>query len=123
MANEGNLKPFKKGYDKRRNLEGRPKDISDLRSLLMDIASKENNGQTVMEAIIVSIANQAMKGNLKAGQIIMDYLYGKPTQKTEIVGQIETNSNSIDLKKLTLDELRELERIATKINTDKGGDS
>jgi len=65
MANEQNLKPFKKGYDPRRNLKGVPKDAIAARKLfrkvgaeLLRIQEKQANGENVeyditrMEAMI-----------------------------------------------------------------------
>jgi phage FluMu protein gp41 len=55
--------------------------------------------------------------------MLLDYYYGKATQKTEIVGEIQTTNKPIDLKKLSLEELKELERIAERLDSDKGSDS
>ena len=40
MANNENLKPFKKGYDPRRNLRGVPSDTVKMRKLMRQIASE-----------------------------------------------------------------------------------
>lgn len=40
MANNQNLKPFKKGYDPRRNLRGTPKDAITARKLFRKIAAE-----------------------------------------------------------------------------------
>jgi len=40
MANNENLKPFKKGYDPRRNLRGVPTDAVKMRKLMREIASE-----------------------------------------------------------------------------------
>ncbi len=54
MANNENLKPFKKGYDPRRNLRGVPKEAIAARHLfrkvaaeLLTIREKAENGETV----------------------------------------------------------------------------
>lgn len=53
MANEENLKPFKKG-DKRINRKGRPKDFSALRELAQEIAHEPigDGNKTVVQAIM-----------------------------------------------------------------------
>lgn len=52
MANEQNLKPFKKG-DKRINRKGRPKDFAGVRALAQQIAHEDiSDGMTVTEAIL-----------------------------------------------------------------------
>ena len=55
--------------------------------------------------------------------MLLDYYYGKATQKTEIVGEITTQNKEVDLKKLSLEELKELERIANRLNEDSSSDS
>jgi hypothetical protein len=124
MANEENLKHFKKGYDPRRNMNGAPKkDLYDIKSLLHNILSQEKNGQYLIESMLITTANKALKGDLKAFQMILDYFVGKPTQKTEIIGSIETSKKEIDLSKLSVDELRELERIASRYAEDPSNNS
>jgi hypothetical protein len=123
MANEQNLKPFKKGHDERRNTTGKNKKSLDIKEILNNILSQEKNGVTLFEAILIKAANEAIKGDAKARQYITEYMFGKATQKTEIVGEITTQNKEIDLKKLSLDELKELERIANRLNEDPSSDS
>jgi hypothetical protein len=54
MANNGNLQPFKKGYDPRRNMRGVPKDAIEARKFfrkigaeLLTIKEKDANGEAV----------------------------------------------------------------------------
>lgn len=123
MANPESLKPFKKGEDSRRNLNGRPKKLPELKEIIADLLSKEKNGQSLIDGLMTVVVNKALKGDLKATQMLLDYYYGKATQRTEIVGEIETTNKPIDLKKLSLEELKELERIAERFESDKSSDS
>lgn len=123
MSGIDNLKPFKKGEDKRRNLEGRPKKLPPIKELIEKTLGEEKNGITGVDAIFKVLLSKAVKGDLKASQMLLDYYYGKATQKTEIVGEITTQNKEIDLKKLSLDELKELERIANRLNEDSSSDS
>jgi hypothetical protein len=123
MANEQNLKPFKKGKDERRNETGRPKKLPPIKELIEKTLGEEKNGISGVDAIFKVLLSKAVKGDLKASQMLLDYYYGKATQKTEIVGEIQTTNKPIDLKKLSLEELKELERIAERLDSDKGSDS
>ncbi len=123
MANPDSLKPFKKGYDARREGNGRPKKLPPIKELIEKTLGEEKNGITGVDAIFKVLLSKAVKGDLKASQMLLDYYYGKATQKTEIVGEIQTTNKPIDLKKLSLEELKELERIAERLDSDKGSDS
>jgi len=88
MANKNpklsNLKPFKKGDDERRNMKGAPKKLPELDILLADLLGEESaEGHTASELIIRVIRAKAMKGDLKAIEMILDRAYGRPQQKLE----------------------------------------
>jgi hypothetical protein len=86
MANEQNLKPFKKGKDERRNETGRPKKLPPIKELIEKTLGEEKNGISGVDAIFKVLLSKAVKGDLKASQMLLDYYYGKATQKTEITG-------------------------------------
>ena len=121
MPNPENLKPFKKGQTG--NPNGRPKKLPPIKELIEKTLGEEKNGITGVDAIFKVLLSKAVKGDLKASQMLLDYYYGKATQKTEIVGEIQTTNKPIDLKKLSLEELKELERIAERLESDKVSDS
>lgn len=75
MANEQNLKPFKKGFDERREGNGR-KSWPDLKEAI------EKNGD--LDDVLKALYKQAQKGNVKAIQEIFDRYYGKSGQKIEL---------------------------------------
>jgi hypothetical protein len=83
MANEKNLKPFKKGKDPRRNLEGRPPVLPELRETLAKILSKEKNGSTALEAVLTALFNKALKGDVRAAQELLDRYFGKVSQRID----------------------------------------
>lgn len=142
MAKEQNLKPFKKGFDERRNLKGAPpKTITELKDFYLNngtsIPSKreihdlylllivltENDLKEIVKnfdnpMLIRVIARSILSG--KGFDIIERMLrgIGMLTNKTEIEGEIVTINKDVDLKKLTLDELRQLEGIADKLQRD-----
>jgi len=78
MANEQNLKPFKKGQSG--NPNGRPKK-PDLNQYLIDALNEERNGISAMEAIIKTLIAKAVKGDVRAAQELLDRLYGKSNQR------------------------------------------
>ena len=84
MANEQNLTPFKKGQSG--NPKGRPKKLPKLDELLADVLGDEKQGITAAETILKRLREMAVKGNLKAAEMLLDRGYGKPIAKTEHTG-------------------------------------
>ncbi len=83
MANEQNLKPFKKGQSG--NPNGRPKK-PDIDQYLIDALNDERNGVTAIEAIIKTLIAKAVKGDVRAAQELLDRLYGKSNQRVTHAG-------------------------------------
>jgi len=82
MANRQNLKNFKKGYDERRNTNGRPRVLPELKEILTEILSEEKTnekGQKMsgLEAVLKALHSKATKGDVRAIQEILDRYYGK----------------------------------------------
>jgi len=86
MAKEDNLKPFKKGQTG--NPNGRPKGSSlrDIKVVLQDLLSQEKNGTQLIDGLMSVVVNKALKGDLKAVDMLLSYTFGKATQRTEITG-------------------------------------
>lgn len=84
MANEENLKPFKKGEDERRNVNGRPKKLPKLDDLLADILGSEEDKDSEAHAILQRLVTDAKSGNTKAAEIILDRAYGKSKQSIDL---------------------------------------
>ena len=85
-------KPFQKGQSG--NPAGRPK-LRDIKEVLTDLLSQEKNKQQLVDAVMTVVVNKALKGDLKAADMLLSYTYGKPTQKTEITG---ADGEKIDFK-------------------------
>lgn len=95
MANPATLKPFKKGYDARRNSKGRPKDIPGLKELLLSIAHEDATGKdgqplvinghkaTVIEAVMRQMLQSK---NPRDRQIVLEYMFGKVPNPVEVTG-------------------------------------
>ena len=76
---------FKKG--KSGNPKGRPKSaLRDIKEVLKDLLSQEKNGTQLIDGLMSVVVNKALKGDLKAVDMLLSYSYGKATQRTEITG-------------------------------------
>jgi len=88
-----NLKPFKKG-DPRINRKGAPRKLPELDVLLADVLGEEKNGMTAATAIIKALFAKALKGDVRAAELLLERAYGKAKQPIE--GEINANINSFD---------------------------
>jgi len=78
-----NLKPFKKGKDERRNLNGRPK-LPDLSEAIAKVLAADKDGVTALDAILMALRAKAAKGDTRAAEILMDRGYGKAKQSMDL---------------------------------------
>jgi len=62
---------------------GRPKKIPELRELLANVLGDEKDGKTAAEAILMAIRNKAIKGDVRAAELLLDRAYGKAAQPIE----------------------------------------
>jgi hypothetical protein len=87
MARKGgapdNLKPFKKGLDERRNLKGAPPRI-ELKEALIKVLMETNGGITAYDAVLKALRNKAIKGDVRAIELIFDRVAGKVSQNISI---------------------------------------
>ena len=91
MANEENLKPFKKGEVS--NPNGRPKgskNRSTIARQYLDLITKQKNGLTgeveelsQEEMITLAMLVKASKGDVNAYKAVMDSAFGQPKQTTD----------------------------------------
>ena len=65
------------------NPNGRPKKLPELGKLMADILGDEKNGLTTAERILKAIEAKALKGDIKAAEMLLDRGYGKPKQTQE----------------------------------------
>ena len=83
MATIKNLRPFKPGPDSRRNLKGRPK-LPDLREALAKVLADEQNGMTALEATLKALRAKAIRGDIRAAEVLLDRAFGKSIQLADI---------------------------------------
>ena len=99
MANEHNLIPAQKGEV--RNPNGRGKGVLNSKTRLLrllELVTETKNpvtGEieefTIAEQLDMQIIAKARKGDLKAYEILLDRLEGKPKQTTDITADIKGN--------------------------------
>jgi hypothetical protein len=81
MANEANLKPFKKGRSG--NPKGRPPKLPELDKLLAEVLGEEKDGLTAAGAILRAIRLKATRGDVRAAEVLLDRAWGKPKQSID----------------------------------------
>lgn len=119
MANKNpkkeNLKPIKKGElskeeAKKRGSAGGKKSVETRRAkksmkemldylLEKEIANKQGDKAITKEAITAALINQALKGNVKAYEVIRDTIGEKPENKIKLDGGVEVQKVFIEAGK------------------------
>lgn len=79
-------KPFKKGHSG--NPNGRPKKIPELEKLLANVLGETKGDMTAAEAILRSLLSKAVKGDVRAAEVLLSRGYGLPKQNVGIEGDI-----------------------------------
>lgn len=89
-----NLRPAKKGEV--RNPHGRPRNGDCLTALLKEYLKKTcANGKTTNKELIAqALIDEAVKGNLKAIEMVLNYTDGKPKESMDVT----TNGQSLESK-------------------------
>ena len=78
-----NIEPrWKKGESG--NPKGRPKKIPDLRQLLANVLGDEKEGKTAAEAILMGLRAKAIRGDVRAAEVLLDRAYGKVQQDIDM---------------------------------------
>lgn len=62
---------------------GRPRKIPELTVLINEVMGEETKGVTKMEEIVKEIMKKALKGDLRAAELLLKYSYGLPSVKIE----------------------------------------
>lgn len=63
---------------------GRPKKLPALDVLIAEVLADEQNGMSAAEAILKVIRGKAIKGDLKAAEMLLNRAYGKPKESIEV---------------------------------------
>jgi hypothetical protein len=75
---------FKKGVSG--NLKGRTKIIPQLDVLLADVLGEEKDGIEAAKAILMALRAKAVKGDVRAAEVLLDRAYGKASQSLTMTG-------------------------------------
>ena len=84
---------FKKGVSG--NIKGAPKKIPQLDVLLADVLGEEKDGIEAAKAILMALRSKAVKGDVRAAELLLDRAYGKSNQLIHINADVNTNSTII----------------------------
>jgi hypothetical protein len=79
-----NINPYRWKKGQSGNPGGRPKKIPAIEKLLADVLSENVNGIEAAEAVLRTIIDKALKGDMRAAEIILDRAYGKAKQNIEL---------------------------------------
>jgi ribosomal protein S8 len=71
------------------NPNGRPRKLPELDVILADVLSEEQNGISAAMAILLAVRSKAVKGDIRAAEVLLDRGYGKPKQTID--NKITTN--------------------------------
>jgi alanine-alpha-ketoisovalerate/valine-pyruvate aminotransferase len=82
---------------------GRPKRIPELDDLLKDILGEQKNGVSAAKAILMTLRKEAVKGNIRAAEILLNRAYGLPKQSLDVNN---TGTKPVEVRvKITKDDL------------------
>jgi len=71
-------KPFVKGQSG--NPKGQPRKIPEIDKLLADVLGEEKDGIEAAKAILLALRAKAIKGDVRAIEVMLDRAYGKAKQ-------------------------------------------
>jgi len=90
MAKKGQpkevLKPFKKGFDERRNIKGQP---------AKTIERMIEEGGYDMAEVIAMLHKKAAGGDVRAAEVLLSYTYSKPKQNIDMTTQGDKISSNV----------------------------
>jgi hypothetical protein len=72
---------FKKGQSG--NPKGRPK-LPDIREALAKVLADEKDGVTALEATLRALRNKAVRGDIRAAEVLLDRAFGKAGQTIDV---------------------------------------
>lgn len=96
------------------NPKGRPKKLPDIDKLIYKAMSEKKDKVSAIEAVIKALRAKAVKGDIRAIEILLDRYYGKVKQSIDLDGEVSFNKK-IDLSNLTDEQLRQLAHLQSAI--------
>lgn len=104
-------KPFVKGQSG--NPKGKPRKIPELNKLLAEVLGDEKEGITAAQAILSALRSKAIKGDVRAAEVLLDRAYGKSKETLDVTTNGESMNQKYDLSKLSDAALNELKNAVT----------
>jgi hypothetical protein len=86
LIERGKNTQFKKGVSG--NPKGAVKKIPRLDVLLADVLGEEKDGIEAAKAILMALRSKAVKGDVRAAEVLLDRAYGKASQSLTLDGDI-----------------------------------
>lgn len=102
-----NLKPFKKGHDKRRNIKGAPVKIPSLEILLAEVLGEDKDGIEAAKGILLALRSKALRGDTRAAELLLDRAYGKAKQTIEQ----NTNLQALNINLINPEDINKLNNL------------
>jgi hypothetical protein len=90
MPKPENVIPHKWKKGQSGNPAGRPKKLPELRELLANVLGDSKDGKTAAEAILMALRTKAVRGDVRAAELLLDRAYGKPKQDIDIEANLTT---------------------------------
>ena len=88
LANLKKGKKFQKGVSG--NPKGRPK-LPDLKEVMAKVLGDEKEGMSALEAVVMTVFKAALKGDMKACDMLMARGYGLPQQNVTLEGEVKVS--------------------------------
>jgi len=77
---EGNKEGRKFSSENQPEKNGRPKKLPELDKLLADVLGEDKDGIEAAKAILMALRAKAVKGDVRAAEVLLDRAYGKAQQ-------------------------------------------
>jgi len=88
LANLNKKGRFVKGQSG--NPKGRPKKLPDLEALLISVLGDIKDDKSAMEAILMTLRAKAVKGDIRAVEVLLERAYGKVKEVVDLNSRGET---------------------------------
>jgi len=89
MPKPENVIPHKWKKGQSGNPAGRPK-LPNLQEILAKVLGDEKDEKSAAEAILAAMRSKAIRGDVRAAELLLDRAYGKPKQDIELEGSFNT---------------------------------
>ena len=89
MPNSENVIPHKWKKGQSGNPAGRPK-LPNLQEILAKVLGDEKEEKSAAEAILAAMRAKAIRGDVRAAELLLDRAYGKPKQDIEMAANMTT---------------------------------